>query len=197
VKNIVNVAAALDANNLLKVDVADIAGSAVATGSAQIGVNVVNIAGSAAALDGNNLLKVDCVDWAGGAIPAPNVTGTPKVDVVDISGSAVSTSTAQLGVNAVSVAAGAVTSIQAGLPTDSSIQTDCYNAMNTAYTDGTSLNSYGLLDRIRWLCWLIRNQMTITDATGAGVLYNDSGTSVASSWSVTDNATTTTRTRVA
>jgi len=69
--------------------------------------------------------------------------------------------------------------------------------LNTSYTDATSLNTYSLLDRIRWLCWLIRNQMQINDATGAGTLYNDSGTSVASSWSVTDNATTTTRTRVA
>ncbi|MGO9020474.1 MAG: hypothetical protein ACLQVJ_19215 [Syntrophobacteraceae bacterium] len=253
VKNIVNAAAALDGNNLLKVDLVDIAGSAVSASSAQLGVNVVNIAGQAAALDANNLLKVDCVDWAGGAIPSPNVTGVPKTDMVDIlgtavsspatagvldvniknvGGSALSTSSAQLGVNAVNIGGSAAASatvgtvtnltnaptsgdltatmkasvtaavpstasIAAALPSDSSIQTDCYNAMNTAYTDGTSLNSYGLLDRIRWLCWLTRNEIDITDSTGAGVLKNDSGTAVASSWSVTDNATTTVRTRVA
>lgn len=97
----------------------------------------------------------------------------------------------------VTAAVPSVASIAAGLPTDTSIQADMNTVLNTAYTDATSLNSYSLLDRIRWLCWLIRNQMAITDATGAGVLYNDSGTAVASSWSVTDNATTITRTRVA
>ena len=37
----------VDGNSLLKVDVVDIAGSAVATSSAQLGVNLVNVAGSA------------------------------------------------------------------------------------------------------------------------------------------------------
>ena len=81
-----------DGNNFQKVDLVDIAGNALSTSSAQIGVNLVNIAGSAvstssaqlgvnavniagqaAQLDGNNLLKVDVADWGGtatsGAIP--------------------------------------------------------------------------------------------------------------------------------
>jgi hypothetical protein len=86
VKNIVNQAAQIDGNNLLKVDLVDIAGAAVATGTAQLGVNVVNIAGQAATLDGNNYLKVD---------------------VVDIAGAAVSTSSAQIGVNVVNLAGSA------------------------------------------------------------------------------------------
>jgi hypothetical protein len=65
------------------VDLGYVAGSAVNTAAAQLGVNAVNIAGQAAQLDGNNLLKVD---------------------LVDIAGSAVSASTAQLGVNAVNIA---------------------------------------------------------------------------------------------
>jgi hypothetical protein len=104
VKNWNNQTAQTDANNLPKVDVEDIAGSAVATGSAQLGVNVVN--------------------WHGGAVPAPNVTGEPLVDlnhiagaalsthasgmvpadVRDIAGSAVATGSAQLGVNVVNIA---------------------------------------------------------------------------------------------
>ncbi len=52
-----------ESSNLIQV-----AGSAVSTTSAQIGVNAVN--------------------WAGGAIPSPNVTGVPKVDVTDFLGSA-------------------------------------------------------------------------------------------------------------
>ena len=60
----------VDGNSLLKVDVVDIAGSAVSTSSAQLGVNTVNIAGQAAALDGNNLLKVDVEDINGNATAA-------------------------------------------------------------------------------------------------------------------------------
>ncbi len=59
---------------LVKTDVTDIAAAAVATGSAQLGVNVVNIAGSAAALDTNNLLKVDVEDINGSATAAQNVS---------------------------------------------------------------------------------------------------------------------------
>jgi len=44
---------------LVKGDTVDIAGSAVAAGSAQLGVNVVNWAGQTALLDSNNLPKVD------------------------------------------------------------------------------------------------------------------------------------------
>ena len=55
---------------LVKSDMVDVAGSAVSTSSAQIGVNVVNIAGQAAALDANNLLKVDAEDWKGSAVTA-------------------------------------------------------------------------------------------------------------------------------
>lgn len=59
---------------LVKSDVTDIAGSAVSTSSAQLGVNVVNIAGQAAALDANNLLKVDVEDINGNATAAQNVS---------------------------------------------------------------------------------------------------------------------------
>lgn len=58
----------VDGNGFLKVDLVDIAGSAVSTSSAQLGVNAVNIAGQAAQIDANNLLKVDVEDVNGSAV---------------------------------------------------------------------------------------------------------------------------------
>jgi len=112
---------------LVKSDTVDIAGAAVSTSSAQLGVNVVNInAVSAASVTTVNanvgttqptnftgtgasaLVKSDTVDIAGAAV----ATGTAQIGVnlVNIAGAAVSTSTAQLGVNAVNWAGGAIPS---------------------------------------------------------------------------------------
>lgn len=52
---------------------------------------------------------VDVVKWLGTAPLTPNTAGVPRVDLDLIEGSNVSTSTAQLGVNMVSGAAGAIT----------------------------------------------------------------------------------------
>ena len=56
-----------DGNNLPKVDLVDIAGAAVATGTAQLGVNVVNIGAHVVVLDANNYPGVNIVDIAGTA----------------------------------------------------------------------------------------------------------------------------------
>jgi hypothetical protein len=152
VKNIVNTAAAVDANNLLKVDVEDWKASAVTamssgnipasysvrSGTAQAGAaGTITLDAGASATDNlyQDLLvtinsgtglgqtrsiksyvgstkvatifpnwttnpdatsvftltpggQVDVGNWLNGTIPAPNVTGVPKVDVVDIIGSA-------------------------------------------------------------------------------------------------------------
>ena len=197
---------------ILDVNLKNIANAAVSTSTAQLGVNAVNIAGTAATLDGNGLLKVD---------------------LVDIAGSAVSTSSAQLGVNAVQIGASvpgsatigtvtnltnaptagdltatmkasvtaavpSVAAIQSGLPTDASVQTDLYTVLSaTAFTDATSLTANSLLDRIRALGWIVRNQISVTDSSGAGTIYKDDSSTTAFSVSLTDNATTTTRTRAA
>ena len=63
---------------LVKSDMVDVAGAAVSTSSAQIGVNAVNIAGQAAALDANNRLKVDVDDWGGTAV------GSVPIDTIFI-----------------------------------------------------------------------------------------------------------------
>ena len=57
----------VDANGYPSTNLVDIAGSAVSTSAAQLGVNAVNIAGQAAALDANNFLKVDVADILGTA----------------------------------------------------------------------------------------------------------------------------------
>ena len=77
------------------------------------------------------------------------------------------------------------------------IGTDVYGQLNLAFTDATSLNANSLLDRLRSLGWIIRNQIAITDSTGAGTIYKDDNATTAFSVSLTDNATTTTRTRAA
>lgn len=84
------------ASALAKSDMVDIAGSAVSTATAQIGVNAVNIAGQAAVLDANNLLKVDTEDWKGGVIPAPAVTGVPKIDLSYILGTLLTETAGQI-----------------------------------------------------------------------------------------------------
>ena len=99
-------AVALDANNYPKVDVVDIAGTAVSATAAQIGVNLVNIAGASvsastaqlgvnvvqynaqtAQTDANNLPKVDLEDVGGSAL-ATHATGMVPADVRDLLGTA-------------------------------------------------------------------------------------------------------------
>lgn len=50
---------------------------------------------------GSDKLQVDVAEWLGTAAATPTTAGVPEVDVTHIAGSAVSTSSAQLGVNVV------------------------------------------------------------------------------------------------
>lgn len=84
---------------LVKSDTVDIDGAAVSTTSAQIGTNVVSINAVSAA-------SVTAVNANQGTTQPLNFTGTGasalvKGDMVDVAGAAVSTSTAQIGVNVV------------------------------------------------------------------------------------------------
>ncbi len=163
----------------LGVNLVNIAGSAVATGTAQLGVNVVNIGAHAVTLDANNLLEVDVQDWKGAAAPAMTGDAYSIVSNGTYGNSALET-------------------LLAALPSDASIQTDVYTVLSgTAIADATSLTANSLLDRLRALGWIIRNQIAITDATGSGTIYKDDSATTAFSVSLTDNATTTTRTRAA
>jgi hypothetical protein len=95
-----------DGNNYLKVDLVDIAGSALSTSSAQIGVNLVNIAGSAVSATSAQL-GVNVVNY-NGQTAVTDGNNYPSVNIVDIAGSAVATGSAQLGVNVVNWNAHAV-----------------------------------------------------------------------------------------
>lgn len=55
------------------------------------------------------LPAVNVTQWLGTACAAPTVSGVPEVDITHIAGSAVNTASAQLGVNMVSTASGAIT----------------------------------------------------------------------------------------
>jgi len=71
-------------------------------------------------------------------------------------------------------------------------------ALDNAFTDATSLTANSLLDRIRTLCWIIRNKMVVTDASGNTVLYKDDNSTPAFSVNaaLTDDSTDTTRLRL-
>ena len=86
-------------------DLRNIVGAAVSATLAQLGVNVVNMNGVAAT-------AITTINANQGTTQPINFTGTAgsaltKSDVVDIAGAAVSTSTAQLGVNIVQITADA------------------------------------------------------------------------------------------
>lgn len=103
----------VDSNGFLKVDLVDIAGSTVSTSSAQLGVNVVNVNAVAAS-------SVTTINANLGTTQPVNYTGTGasalvKSDMQDIAGSAVSTSTAQIGANLVNIAGSAVSTSTAQL----------------------------------------------------------------------------------
>ena len=82
---------------------------------------------------------------------------------------------------------------------DAEVQSEVFDALDAAYTDATSLTSNGLLDRIRILCWILRNKIEVTDANGNTVIYKDDSTTTAFSVNsmLTDDSTTTTRLRAA
>ena len=82
---------------------------------------------------------------------------------------------------------------------DAEVQSEVFDALDAAFTDSTSLTSNGLLDRIRILCWILRNKIEVTDANGNTVIYKDDSTTTAFSVNsmLTDNSTTTTRLRAA
>lgn len=89
------------ASALVKSDMVDIAGAAVSTSTAQLGVNVVNFGGSAGTF----------------------ASGRPEVNTTHIAGSAVSTSTAQIGVNVVNFGGSAGT-FSSGKPAVTLASTD-------------------------------------------------------------------------
>ena len=262
-------AAGLDANNLLKVDVVDIAGAAVSTSTAQLGVNVVteanidfgalkktslNNATPVASLSGDltSTMKTSVTTACTASTPTPadsatlTEIGADVDEIITTLGVAgvgltnlgdtriahldadVSSRLAPAGTLATVTAltnaptagdftATMKTSLNAATPTvtagtvsdktgyaltsgeHTNIQTDAYNALNTAFTDATSLNANSLLDRLRTLGWILRNKIAVTDVNGNTVIYKDDNATAAFSVGamLTDDSTTTTRLRAA
>jgi len=104
------------------------------------------------------------------------------------------TDTAEIG-----TAGAGLTAIPWNSSWDAEVQSEVFDALDAAFTDATSLTSNGLLDRIRTLGWILRNKITVADATGNTVIYKDDSTTPAFSVNamLTDDSTTTTRLRAA
>lgn len=66
-------------------------------------VNAIKTKTDSLTFTGANKVDASVRDWVGDTIPARNVAGVPKVDLVDIAGADVSTTSAQIGVNAVNI----------------------------------------------------------------------------------------------
>lgn len=69
----------------------------------------------------------------------------------------------------------------------------------TGFADGTTFTANGLMDRLTKIMWILRNKMTVTDASGNTVVYKDDSATAAFTVSalLTDDSTTTIRLRVA
>jgi hypothetical protein len=200
---------------LVKTDVTDIATAAVATGSAQLGVNLVNIAGSAVSTSsaqlGVNVVTQANIDF--GALQKTSLNAATPV--ASLSGDL----TATMKTSVTTAATAATPTVTAGAVSAGAINNAAFNAdvastayasntlaqmiykffdnAFTGYSDGSTFTSNGLLDRLTKAMWILRNQIAITDATGAGTIYKDDNATSALSVSITDNSTTTTRTRAA
>lgn len=119
-------------------------------------------------------------------------TAANQIDDVKTDTAAILIDTAVIG----TLGAG-LTAIPWNATWDAEVQSEVFDALNDAFTDATSLTSNGLLDRMRIQGGLLRNKMTIKDATGNGVSYKDDGVTPAFTVAgiITDDATTTTRLR--
>jgi hypothetical protein len=82
---------------------------------------------------------------------------------------------------------------------DAEVQSEVFDALDSAFTDATSLTANGLLDRIRTLMWVQRNKITVTDANGNTVIYKDDNSTQAFAVNamLTDDSTSTVRLRAA
>ena len=77
------------------------------------------------------------------------------------------------------------------------VEAECYDALDTAFDDSTAPNAGSIIDRIRTLCWLIRNKISVVNASGNTIIYKDNSTTEAFSVAtmLTDDSTDTVRKR--
>lgn len=151
---------------------------------------------------------VDCnvQTWKGAA--AQDMTGDAFARLGAPAGASVSADVAAVKAETAAIltdtavigAAGAgLTALPWNAAWDAEVQSEVFDALDAAFTDATSLTGNGLLDRIRTLCWILRNKIEVTDANGNTVIYKDDSTTAAFTVNamLTDDSTTTTRLRAA
>src|SRR3990172_6710275 len=90
-----------------------VTGGATAAAVANVQTDTVNIqARLPAALTAAGNLKADVEEWLAGIIPAPNVTGVPKVDLVDIDGAATNGNNATLKLKQLNIYNNSATAVE-------------------------------------------------------------------------------------
>lgn len=136
VEDVGGAALATHAAGMVPADVRDIAGSAVSTTTAQLGVNAVQYNGQTTQTDANGLPKVDLED-IGGVVLGAHAAGMVPSDVRDIAGAAVSPTSAQLGVNVVQYAGAAAAVDANNLP---KIDVEAVNGNTTAAQNVSQAN---------------------------------------------------------
>lgn len=125
----------VDANGFKSVNTVDIAGTTVSTTTGQLAVNVVainNVAATSVTAVNANIGQTQPVNFTG-----IGASALVKSDMVDIAGSAVSASAAQIGVNLVNIAGSAVNTASAQLGV---------NTVTNADKTGYALTSTGIND---------------------------------------------------
>lgn len=124
----------------------------------------------------------------------PEESGDYRADVTKVSGSDVSTTTAQLGVNVVQAAgtnwnSGAVTAaaMSSGAVTEI---VDAVRAIAAVAPTSTPAANATLEAVLGFLLAEVRNRKTMNRSTGVVTLYQDDGATAIGSYTVTDNGTT-------
>lgn len=166
----------VDGSGLPSVNLVDIAGSAVSTSTAQLGVNVVNIKGSAS----TGTAGYVGIDW--GNVNAPTTT-------LNLSGTTISTAqviaSVSGAVGSVTGAVGSVTGSVASVLTGGLI-----DLTTTTYAEPSSVPAAtaSLKDKIGWLTTTARNKITQTATTQ--LIRNDSDAGTIGTSTVSDDGTT-------
>lgn len=190
------------ASAYVKGDVVDIAGAAVSTSTAQLGVNTVSITNNAITANAINTGAITNAKFAAGAIDAAAIADS-AIDLATFAADAKTGSALKANVETVTAGAIANASFNDDVNTtayaSNKLALMVFKCLDAALTDATSLTSGGLLDRIRVLGWIMRNKIAVTDANGNTVIYKDDNSTAAFTVNamLTDDSTTTTRLRAA
>ena len=122
---------------------------------------------------GTDTLQADVTQWLGTAAATPTTAGVPEVDITHISGSAVSTSTAQLGVNAVQAGG---TAWGSGAITAASIANGAIDAATFAADVDAEILSYLVDDATRIDASALNTHSAITAAGIADAVWDEDAT---------------------